>query len=79
MYTLRGKIAVDCLCKHEELISELNVVCREVLTIIDEETVLPNLNLNAERKPHQEVLSQQDEGTIARLFADEVALFNYEF
>jgi len=79
-YTIDGKIVVDRVCLYENMEQELEAVCNQQLGI-PEKLVLPRAkgNFRADRRHYREILSDKDRDKIARLFADEIALFGYMF
>jgi len=79
-YTIDGKIVVDRVCLYENMEQELEAVCNQQLGI-PEKLVLPRAkgNFRADRRHYREILNDEDRDRIAKMFADEISLFNYEY
>ncbi len=78
-YTIRGNIVVDKVCLYEKLDEELKMVCERLG--IQEKLELPRAkgNYRADRRHYREILSDEDREAVARMFVDEIALFNYKY
>ena len=78
-YMIDGKIVVDRVCLYENMELELETVCNRLG--IPEKLVLPRAkgNLRTDRRHYREILGDKDRDKIAKLFADEIALFGYIF
>lgn len=80
VYTIDGQVVVDRVCRYEDVENELERVCSEQLGL-PEKLVLPRAKggYRGDRRPYREVLGDEDREKIARIFADEIELFGYEF
>lgn len=79
LYTIDGRVAVDRVCKFENISEELEVIQHRVG--IPEKLQLPNAKsrFRQDRRKHYEVLKDQDRLKIAEMFYDEISLLGYEF
>jgi len=77
---LGGEIAVDRVCLYENMEQELDLVCNQQLGIPGK-LILPKAkgNVRTDQRHYREILSDKDRDKIAGLFADEIALFGYEY
>lgn len=78
-YTIDGKVAVDRLCRYENLAAELEWVRQRIG--LPEPLDLPQAKsgYRVDRRPYREVLSDAQRRRIAEAFADEIELLGYEF
>lgn len=79
LYSIDGEIAVDKVCRFEELESDLSSVLNKL-------GVTSKLNLpraksksRSDRRSYREILSPQDKDAIHALFEKEIKLLNYEW
>jgi len=79
LYTIDGVVAVDRVCRFEDLSEELDVVRRQVG--IAEKLDLPHAKsqYRKDKRSYREVLDAKQQAKIAELFSDEIRLFGYEF
>ena len=79
VYTIDGQIAVDRICQYENLASELEVLRQRIG--IPEAIVLPKAKagFRQDKRHYRDILGEDDQAIIARFFADEIALFGYQF
>ena len=80
VYAIDGKIAVDRVCRYENLEAELSSVCNTRLQI-PEKLALPKAKAGyrRDRRHYRDVLAEADRDRIAQLFADEIELFGYRY
>ena len=79
LYTIDGHIAVDKICRFENLAEELEKV--RVQLGIPEKLYLTQAKsrLRKEKRKYHEIFGEAEKEKIAELFADEIQLFRYEF
>lgn len=79
VYTIDGRIAVDRVCRYENLSEELESVCKQLG--LPEKPDLPEAKsqFRPERLDYRDVLDEKDKAKIAELFREEIRLFGYEF
>ena len=79
LYTIDGSIAVDKVCRFENINQELEEI--RVKLGIPEKLVLPRAKskFRKDRRNYRDILSNIDEVNITRLFKDEIDLLNYTF
>lgn len=75
LYTLNGRVAVDRVCRYEDLAEELESVRQQIG--LPEPLELPRAkgSHRRDRRSYREVLSEQEQQEIAEYFRPEVALF----
>lgn len=79
LYTIDGQIAVDKICRFENLSEELEAVRTKLG--IPEKLDLPHAKsrFRKEKQSYREIYGEMEKEKIAELFADEIKLFGYEF
>ena len=79
LYTIDGDIAVDKVCKFENMSEELEEVRKHIG--IPEPLELPKAKsgFRKDKRNYREILSEEDKRIIAELFSDEINLFNYQY
>ncbi len=79
LYTINGNLAVDKVCKFENLADELKEVCNKVG--ITEKLELPKAKskFRKDKRHYKDVLSDADRDRVASLFRDEINLMGYEW
>jgi hypothetical protein len=79
LYSIDGQIAVDKVCRFENLAEELEAL-RENLRIADN-IVLPKAKskYRKDKRSYREILGEEERVRIAELFREEIDLFGYEF
>ncbi len=79
IYTIDGKIAVDRICKFENITGELEIVQQQVG--IPEPLDLPNAKsqYRKDKRSYRDILGEEDKTRIAHLFHDEINLLGYEW
>jgi hypothetical protein len=79
IYTIRGKVAVDRVCRFERLQEELEWLRAHLG--LPEPLVLPSAkgSLRADRRPYREVFDEGQRRRVAEVFGRELALLGYEF
>ena len=78
LYTIDGQIAMDRVCKFEDMDAELERIRMQLG--LDEPLQLPRAK-SASRKDKrgfQELLTEREMDTVRTLFSREIALFGYE-
>lgn len=78
-YTIDGKLAVDRVCRFENLEHELEEV--RVKLGLPEALALPNAKggLRKDKRSYHDILSVKDAQTIREIFRDEIAMFGYQY
>lgn len=79
LYTIDGEVAVDRICRFENLPEELESVRKEIG--LPEELVLPRAKsqFRKDKESYRDILDDEQRENISRLFSDEIELFGYEF
>ena len=79
IYGINDEIAVDRVCFFESLQKDLDEVAQHLG--LPDKLELPNAKggFRPKGKTYQELFSEDDRGKIAKLFAKEIELFNYQF
>ena len=79
LYTIDGQIAVDKICRFENLSEELEVVLKQFG--ISEKLELPRAKsrFRRDKRSYRDILGEEEKVKIAELFCDEISLFGYEF
>ncbi|TDT44340.1 sulfotransferase family protein [Halospina denitrificans] len=79
LYTLKGQVAVDKICRYESLEEDLEEV-RQHLGL-PEPLELPSAKsgIRKDKRHYSEVLSETEKDRIAELFKDEIELMGYKF
>ncbi len=78
LYTINGRLAVDKICRFENLSSDLEEVRKRVG--IPEKLELPRAKsrFRKDKRSYQDILGEAEKAKIADLFHDEISLFEYE-
>ena len=79
LYTINGKVAVDHICRYEDLDKELETIAQ--MLKLPQKITLPRAKgqYRKRRESYRQVLSPSNRDKIARIFADEIAQFGYGF
>ena len=79
MYTIDDKIAVDKVCRFEDITQELEEV--RIKLGIPEKINLPRAKskFRKDKRNYRDILSNSDNDNISRLFKDEIDLLGYKF
>lgn len=79
LYTVNDEVAVDRICRFENLTAELEAVGRKLG--FPETLALPRAktSFRKDRRHYRDVLNADDREKIARLFEKEIRLMNYQF
>ena len=79
LYTIDGNIAVDKVCRFENMSEELEVIRRQLG--IPEKLELPRTKsvTRKDKRSYREILSVEDRDYISELFRDEINIFRYEY
>lgn len=79
LYTIDGKIAVDKVCRFENIQEELEAIRRQLG--IPEKLELPRAKskYRKDKRSYREILSEEERAKISELFRDEINLLGYEF
>ncbi len=79
LYTISGEVAVDRICRFENLTDELEDVRRQLG--IPEKLDLPfaKSHFRIDRRSYREILDDDQRMKIADFFKDEINLMGYEF
>ena len=80
IYSIEGKIAVDKICRFENLAEELKNVCNNHLNI-NKDIELPKVKSSSrkDKRHYREILNNDEREKIAEMFRQEIALFGYEY
>jgi len=78
-YTINNEIVVDKICLYENLNEDLKEVSK--LLKLSDTLTLPNAKggFRKDKRPYQEVLNKSIKEKIAKIFSEEIALFEYQF
>jgi hypothetical protein len=79
LYTINGEVAVDRICRYENLEQDLDEVRRTLG--ISEPLTLPRTKSShrPDRRSYREVLGDEDRRKVEQLFADEIKALGYTF
>jgi hypothetical protein len=79
LYTIDGRVAVDKICKYENLSEELESIRTRVG--IPEKLDLPHAKarFRKEKESYRDIYGEMEKEKIAELFSAEIKLFGYEF
>jgi hypothetical protein len=79
IYCIDGKIAVERVCKFENLQAEMDYVWEQLG--FPEKAILPHAkgSFRNDKRHYREILDKQCKEIIDKIFADEIRLFGYEF
>lgn len=79
LYSIDGKVAVDKVCRFENLAEELEAVRKQIG--IPSPLVLPNAKggHRKDKRSYRDVINSEDRDLISEMFRDEIALMGYEF
>ena len=79
LYTIDGRLAVDKVCRFENLSEELEEVRKQVG--IPEKLDLPRAKskYRKDKRNYRDILEEADKAIIADLFHHEISLFGYEW
>jgi len=74
---INGQIAVDRVCRYEQIMQELEEV--SAILGLPEVPVLPRAkgSYRKDKRPYTEILSQEDQEKIRKIFQKEIDLFGY--
>lgn len=79
LYKINGHVAVDRICRFEDLKNELEVIARQLKLPHKITLPLAKGQYRKNRQGYRQLLNQEDRGKIARIFAEEIAQFGYDF
>jgi hypothetical protein len=79
LYTIDGQVAVDKVCRFEDLAEELEIIRKQVG--IPEELELPHAKskFREDKRSYHDILDEEGRATIAELFRQEIAICGYEY
>ncbi len=79
MYTIDGEIAVDRVCRYEDLSEELEIIRKQLG--MPEKLHLPHTKstYRKDKRSYRNILGDREKNRIAELFRDEIDLMGYEF
>jgi hypothetical protein len=79
LYTIDGRVAVDKICRYENLSEELEAIRTRLG--IPEKLDLPHAKsrFRKEKESYRDIYGEKEKEKIAELFSDEIKLFGYEF
>jgi hypothetical protein len=79
VYTIDGAVAVDRVCRYEDLAAELAFLQQRLGLRAPLAMPRTKHTSRGDRRPYREVLSADDARRIGEIFADEIALMGYAF
>lgn len=79
LYTIDGQVAVDKVCRFENLAEELEAIRTQLG--IPEELELPHTKskFRKDKRSYRDILDQEGRAKIAELFSEEIAICGYEY
>ena len=79
MYSIDGHIAVDKVCRFENIAAELETIRTQLG--IKEKLELPHAKsrFRKDKRSYRDILDQEQKTRIADMFSDEIQLMDYEF
>ena len=79
LYTINGQIAVDKVCRFENISEELEVIRTRVG--LPEKLDLPRAKsrFRKDKRSYRDILDVKEKAKIAELFSQEISLFGYEY
>ena len=79
LYSLDGQVAVDKVCRFEDIPAELEGI-RERLGITEELTLAEaKSSFRRDNRSYRDILDAEQQAIIADMFSDEIKLMDYEF
>jgi len=78
LYTLDGQVAVDRVCRFEQLAEEMETVRQEIGLPTPLELPHAKSGYRRDKRPYSELLNEQDRQAIAEMFAEEIQLLGYQ-
>ncbi len=78
-YTIDGKLAVDFLGRYENLVADLQAVCRQLGIPFDAWLPRAKGHYRQDRRPVEEVYTRSQAAIVSERFAREIALLGYRF
>lgn len=79
LYTIDGQVVVDKICLYENLLDDLNAVCKRINIPRMLELPKAKSGFRKDKRSYRDILNKQERERITEIFRDEIALFNYEF
>lgn len=79
LYTINGKVAVDRICRYENLAEELESVRREIGLPEPLELPFAKAGHRRDRRSYRDRLGEAERRRIGELFRDEIELLGYQF
>lgn len=79
IYTIDGKLAVDCVCKYENLMPELKEVCKKLNIPFDDWLPRAKGTSRKDKRHYSEILTEEQANHIREQCAEEIDWFGYEF
>lgn len=79
LYSIDGKVAVDQVCRFENISGELEAIRAQLG--ITEELQLPHAKsrFRKDKRSYRDILNAEQQKIIAEMFSDEIELMGYEF
>lgn len=79
LYSIDGQIAVDKVCRFENIAAELEAIRAQLG--ITEKLELPHAKsrFRKDKRSYRDILDKQEQARIADMFSDEIKLMGYEF
>jgi hypothetical protein len=77
LYTINGQIAVDKVCRFENLLKEMEAIRKQIG--IPEELVLPRAKsrFRKDKRNYRDLIGEEEKEEIAEIFQDEIKIINY--
>ncbi|WP_137719069.1 sulfotransferase family 2 domain-containing protein [Methylobacillus flagellatus] len=79
LYTIDGQVAVDKVCRFENIADELEQV--RLHLGVPEKLELPNAKsrFRKDKRSYRDIMTAEEQATVAELFQNEIKLFGYTF
>ncbi len=79
LYTINGEVAVDKVCRFENISEELEAIRRQLGIPGKFELPRAKSKFRKDKRSYRVILSEEDKVKISEVFRDELNLFGYEF
>ncbi len=79
VYTINGEVAVDRLCRFENITAEAAIIEKEIG--LPGPLILPRAKTQyrQDKRSYREILNKEDQNKIANIFKEEIQLLGYKF
>ena len=79
LYTIDDKIVVDRVCKYENLVEELETIRNQIGLPEPLELPKSKSGFKKDKRSYRELLTDEDQDRIAKLFKEEIELMGYQW